>query len=39
MVIVDILRIASTTVGAIVILMWLGGAFGLAEFALIFRVQ
>lgn len=38
MIFVDVLRIVSTMVGAIVILMWLAGAFGLGDFALTFRV-
>ena len=31
------LRVFSTLVGVVVILMWLAGAFGLADFILIFR--
>jgi hypothetical protein len=39
MLIIDILRISSTTVGAIVILMWLAGTLGFADFVLVFRVS
>lgn len=39
MVIIDILRIASTTVGGIVILMYLAGTLDFADFILVFRVK
>lgn len=38
MLIIDILRVASTAVGGVVMLMWLSGVLGLADFALLFRV-
>lgn len=39
MFIVDVLRLASTTAGVIVILMWLAGVLGLADFRLLFEVR
>jgi len=39
MLIIDILRIASTTVGGIVILMWLAGTLGFADFVFVFWVS
>jgi hypothetical protein len=38
MMLIDILRVSSTAAGAIVMLMWLAGVLGLADFALLFRV-
>lgn len=39
MVFIDILRRASLMVGIIIILMWLAGCLGQADFTLIFVVQ
>jgi len=39
MIIVDAARIVCTVIGGIVLLMWIAGVFGLADFALLFRVR
>lgn len=39
MVIVDILRIVCSVIGGIVLLMWIAGIFGWADFALLFQVR
>ena len=39
MVIVDILRPVCTTAGIIVLLMWIAGVLGLADFVLLFQVR
>ena len=39
MFILEILRLLATATGVIVILMWLAGALGLADFRLLFEVK
>jgi len=39
MFVVDLSRLAATVIGYLVMLMWLLGALGFADFALLFRVR
>ena len=39
MFLVELSRLAATVIGYVVLLMWLLGALGFADFALLFRVR
>lgn len=39
MFLVDLSRLAATVIGYLVMLMWLMGAFGFADFVLLFQVR